>query len=94
MRRTAATAIAILGLSAPAMAQEAQSPADAYRACLVGNAVVAVLLEGDEGGDAGIRALALCDYMVPSVPDAQDVEDAYIELWDERLVDLVAPEAE
>lgn len=91
MRRSVAAIIAALGLSGVAMAQEAQAPADAYRACIVGNAVVALLQDGYEGADAGIRGIALCDYMVPEVPDARAIEDEFIDLWDNRLYDLLVP---
>lgn len=96
MRVFATAAIASLCLAGPGLAQEAapQSPADAYKACIVGNSVVALLEDGYEGADAGIRALALCDYMVPDVPDAIAIENAFIELWDNRLYDLLVPEAE
>ena len=91
MRLLAAIALAIVAAGGTAQAQEAQPPADAYRACLVGNTVIALLEEGYEDADATFRALALCDYMVPDVPDALAVEEAFIALWDERLADLLIP---
>jgi hypothetical protein len=98
MRVTAVVVIVLSGLalSGPAgsvLAQEAeaQTPADAYMACIVGNAVVAALRDGYEGGDAGIRGLALCDTMVPDVPEAAAIEGEFIELWDNRLGELLFP---
>lgn len=90
----AAAASLLLCLSGTAMAQAPQDPAGAYKACMVGNAVIALLQDGYEGADAGVRAMALCDYLAPTVPDPIAVEDAFIDLWDNRLVDLLIPEAE
>lgn len=92
MRTLLAAATLVPCLSGAAMAQTPQEPADAYKACIVGNAVIALLQDGYEGADAGIRALALCDYLAPTVADPVAVEDDFIELWDNRLVDLLVPE--
>ena len=90
----AAVASLLLCLPTTAIAQAPQEPADAYRACIVGNAVVALLQDGYEGADAGIRALALCDYLVPTVPDAVAIEDEFIDFWDNTLSVLLIPDAE